>query len=204
MLPEVVKTGSLLFVLLNPFLMSIYLISLIKDLSLTDFIKVLTRAHIISGITFILFALAGDQIFENVFRVRFASFQIFGGIIFLMIGVRSVFGGPITLIETRGELEHVAGAVTMPFMIGPGTLSASVVVGASVNTAHAVLAVTLAVCASFISIVVFKYLHDSVNKVNESLVNRYVEIVGRVIALFTGTYAVEMIIQGTRTWVQTF
>jgi len=193
---ELLNSASILFVLLNPFLMSIYLISLIKELSLREFTLVMIRAHIISGLVFILFALAGESIFEDVFKVRFASFLIFGGIIFLLIGIRSVFSGQMALLETRGNPEHIAGAVAMPFMIAPGTLSASVLIGSTLPKESAAIAIFIAVLASLLSIMVFKLIHDPLKKRNERLLNRYVEIFGRVVALFTGTYAIEMIVRG--------
>jgi len=193
---ELINSASLLFILLNPFLMSVYLIALIRDLDFHHFLNVMIRAHVISGMAFILFALAGDHIFEDVFKVRFASFLVFGGLVFLLIGIRSVFAGPGVLIETRGNPEHLTGAVTMPFMIAPGTISASVFIGASLEPYKAAIAILLALVASFLSIMLFKYIHDSLHKRNEGLMNRYVEISGRVIALFTGTYAVEMIAKG--------
>jgi multiple antibiotic resistance protein len=199
---ELVKAASLLFILLNPFLMSVYLISLIQELSLSDFNKVMIRAHIISGSVFIVFAILGDHIFEDVFKVRFASFQIFGGIVFLLIGIRSVFSGQVMLIETRGNPELIAGAVTMPFMIAPGTLSACVIIGANLAPVPASLAVIMAILASLISIILFKFFYDSVKKRNERLMSRYVEIAGRAVALFTGTYAVEMIVRGIQTWMK--
>lgn len=176
--------------------MSIYLISLIKELSFKEFALVMIRAHIISGIAFVIFAVAGESIFEDVFKVRFASFLIFGGIIFLMIGIRSVFSGQLVLIETRGNPEHIAGAVAMPFMIAPGTLSASVLIGSSLPKESAAIAIFIAVLASLLSIMLFKFIHDPLKKHNERLLNRYVEIFGRVVALFTGTYAIEMIAHG--------
>jgi len=99
---ELLKASSILFVLLNPFLISIYLISLIKDLSLREFIKVMIRAHVISGIVFVIFAIMGETVFENIFNVRFGAFLIFGGIIFLWIGIQSIFSGQIVLIDTHG------------------------------------------------------------------------------------------------------
>ena len=193
---ELLSSASILFVLLNPFLMSIYLISLIKDLSFKDFMGVMLRAHIISGVTFIVFSMAGESIFENVFNVRFASFLIFGGIIFLRIGINSVFSGKVVLLETNGNPEHLAGSVAMPFMIAPGTLSASVFIGSTQPMGSATLAITIAVLASFLSIMTFKLIHDPLKSKNERLLNRYVEVVGRVVALFTGTYAIEMIVRG--------
>ena len=65
--------------------MSVYLIQLIRDLSFNEFNKVIVRAHVISFIAFVIFAIAGESIFEDIFKVRFASFLIFGGIVFLMM-----------------------------------------------------------------------------------------------------------------------
>lgn len=199
---ELLKASSILFILLNPFLMSVYLINLIRELSFKEFTKVVLRAHIISVIAFVIFAIAGESIFENVFKVHFASFLIFGGIIFLMIGIKAVFSGQITLLETRGNPEHIAGAIAMPFMIAPGTLSASVLIGSSLPRNGAILAITIAVIGSLVSLVIFKFIHDPLKRNNERLLNRYVEIIGRVVAIFTGTYAIEMIANGIRLLVK--
>ncbi|MFP5383389.1 MAG: MarC family protein [Gammaproteobacteria bacterium] len=190
------KSVSLLFVLLNPFLMSVYLVSFIRELEARDFARVMQRAHLIALGVFCLFAVAGDRLFENVLQVRFASFLIFGGIVFLMIGLRSVFSGTTALVETRGIPAHISGAAAMPFMIGPGTVSASVLAGAQLAWPLALAAVSFAVAASWASIVGFKYLLDRVRRRNEALVERYIEVSGRIVALFTGTFAIEMIVRG--------
>lgn len=193
---ELIKAASILFVLLNPFLISVYLISLIRDLTLRDFIQVMLRAHIISAIVFVIFAIYGERIFEDVFNVRFGAFLIFGGLVFLWIGLQSVFTGRFVLIETQGNPEHLAGSVAMPFMIAPGTISASVLIGSSMPPANASAAVVIAILMSLFSIVLFKIIHDPLKKRNERLLNRYVEVMGRVVALFTGTFAIEMIARG--------
>lgn len=193
---ELLKASSILLVLLNPFLISIYLISLIRDLSLREFMQVMIRAHIISGIVFVIFAVTGEKIFEDVFNVRFGAFLIFGGIIFLWIGIQSIFSGKFVLIETRGDPEHLAGSVAMPFMIAPGTISASVLIGSSLPPVSAAIAVAVAISVSLISIILFKLIHDPLKRRNERLLNRYVEVMGRIVALFTGTFAIEMIVRG--------
>jgi multiple antibiotic resistance protein len=193
---EILKASSILFVLINPFLISIYLISLIKDLSLREFMHVMMRAHVISAIAFVIFATTGEGIFQHIFNVRFGAFLIFGGIIFLIIGIKSVFSGQVALIDTRGEPEYLAGSVAMPFMIAPGTISASMLIGSSLPMPSATMAIVIAISFSFTSIMIFKLIHDPLKKHSERLLNRYVEITGRVVALFTGTYAIEMISKG--------
>jgi multiple antibiotic resistance protein len=50
-------------------------------------------------------------------------------------------------------------------------------------------------------VIALKLLHDFVLPRSEPLVNRYIEITGRISALYVGTVAVEMIMRGLGTWV---
>lgn len=195
-------SALLLFALLNPFLMSVYLIDLITDLPRALFVRVLVRGALISALVFSVFAWSGDAVFSDVLHVRFASFQVFGGVIFLLIGVRFVFSGADAMRAMRGQPEHIAGSIAMPFMIGPGTVSASVVAGARlpVLDAIAVIFATLAVTVALVAAI--KFTHDYVKTRNARVVDRYIEIVGRMSALLIGTFAIEMIFEGLGTWLE--
>lgn len=197
-----VSSALLLFALLNPFLMSIYLLDLITDLPRAMFVRVLVRAALISAAVFALFAWGGDAIFSDVLQVRFASFQVFGGIIFLTIGVRFVFKGADAIRSIRGQPEHLAGSIAMPFMIGPGTVSASVVVGARLPVLDAVLVIFVTLAATVAFVAAIKLVHDLVKEKNARLVDRYIEVVGRISALLIGTFAVEMIFEGIGGWLE--
>jgi small neutral amino acid transporter SnatA (MarC family) len=192
----------LLFALLNPFLMSVYLLDLITDLPREMFVKVLARGALVSALVFSLFAWTGDAIFSDVLHVRFASFQVFGGIIFLAIGVRFVFSGADAMRTMRGQPEHIAGSIAMPFMIGPGTVSASVVVGARLPVADAVMVIFATLAATVALVAAIKLAHDYLKERNARVVDRYIEIVGRISALLIGTFAVEMIFEGVGTWLE--
>ena len=192
----------LLFALLNPFLMSVYLLDLITDLPREMFVKVLARGALVSAIVFSLFAWTGDAIFSDVLHVRFASFQVFGGIIFLAIGVRFVFSGADAMRAIRGQPEHIAGSIAMPFMIGPGTVSASVVVGARLPLPDAVMVIFATLAAAVGLVAAIKFAHDYLKERNARVVDRYIEIVGRTSALLIGTFAVEMIFEGVGTWLE--
>jgi len=192
----------LLFALLNPFLMSIYLIDLITDLKMRVFFRVLARGALISGVVFILFAWGGDAIFSQYLQVRFASFQVFGGVVFLLIGVRFVFSGADAMRVVRGNPEHLAGSIAMPFMIGPGTVSASVVVGARLPMTGAIAVILVTLALTVVLVTALKVLHDYLKENNARLIDRYVEVVGKLSALLIGTFAVEMIFEGIGTWLQ--
>lgn len=191
----------LLFVLLNPFIMSVYLLELIKALELKHFSNQLIRAAIISTIIYCLFAWAGDRIFEDVMQVRFASFQIFGGITFLIIGIRLTLGIGPAMDALKPDSSQVSGAIVMPFMVGPGTLSASILAGSSQPVLPATASIIAAVTVAIIATLLIKYIHDVVRARSERLIERYVEIAGRVTALFTGSFAIDMILKGVERWL---
>ncbi len=194
------KSTTLLVVLLNPFLMSVYLMDLIESLDDRIFTATLVRGVVIATVIFCLFAVGGDAIFEDLFQVRFASFLIFGGIVFIVIGLRFIQVGPEALAELRGNPAHIAGSIAMPFMIGPGTVSASVLAGARLPVAWAVASIVMAMLVMVIGLLGIKWLHGVVKQRNAILVERYVDIIGRASALLIGTIAVDMVLTGIELW----
>jgi len=201
---ELLRSILLLLVLLNPFLVIVYLIDIVEKLDHRQFQKVLIRAGLISSIVFCCFAILGDTIFTGLFNIRFASFQVFGGIIFLLIGVQFVFRGPTAIQILRGESMHIAGAIAMPVLIGPGTISASVVIGKRNDILSSCIAIIIAVIVCIVTILLLKLIHDLIRKKREELIQRYFDIAGRITALFVGSFAIEMIILGIQSWIESF
>jgi multiple antibiotic resistance protein len=197
-----VETAFLLFVLLNPFALSVYLIDIIHQNHWRVVLRMMLRAATIAFVVFGLFALAGELVFTRGLHVRYEAFQIFGGIVFLLIGLRLMMGGAQAVETLRGPPEHLAGAIAMPFLIGPGTVSASVVVGSKLEPVFALLAIATALLTTALCLVAIKLLLDRVREINSKLIERYVDVAGRVAALTAGTVAVEMILQGFDRWLQ--
>jgi len=201
---DIISSSVLLLMLLNPFLVVVYLIDVMEKMESITFRQVLLRAGVISSVVFCMFAIIGDTIFSKIIHVEFASFQIFGGIVFLLIGLQFVFRGPQAIEILRGESEHLAGAIAMPVLIGPGTVSVSVLIGKKLDPLMASISIFSAVAISIVIILLLKYLYDIVRTRHERLIQRYIEIAGRITALYIGTVSLEMIIQGIRTWVGKF
>ncbi len=191
----------MLLVLLNPFVLSVYLTELVKGMAFRRFANQLARAWLISFAVFVMFAWAGDRLFENVFQVRFFAFLIFGGITFLIIGIRLIVGSGEMAVRLRPDDQDVAVSIAMPLMVGPGTISASVLAGARLSKGMAVGAIGLALAVAFAAMLLFKLAHDAVRQRDERLVRLYTEIAGRVTALFTGSFAIDMILRGLEGWV---
>jgi len=199
---EFVSASTLLFMLLNPFLLVVYLIDVFQKLSVAIFVRVILRAGLISAGVFSFSAVLGEVFFRDILQARFAAFQIFGGIVFLLIGLRFVFEGNAAIEALRGESRYIAGAIAMPLMIGPGTIGASILIGKRLGQWPAVLSICLTVLLSVAVMIILKRVHDIVRTHNEPMVERYIEVAGRITALVVGTFAMEMILQGAETWLR--
>lgn len=201
---DFMRSVALLFLLLNPFLVIVYLVEVVQKFEHAAFKRVMLRAGAIAMAVFVGFALLGDTVFSRFMQADFASFQIFGGIVFLTIGLQFVFRGSAAIEALRGESAHVAGAIAMPILIGPGTISASVIIGQRHDPLIAIGAIGVAVLGSILIILVLKRIHDWVRPRNEPLIERYIEVAGRITALFVGTFSIQMIMQGLQEWVAKF
>jgi len=194
------KSLALFLVLFNPFLMSIYLLDLIQDLDRGEFFRVLTRATVISGVVFSLFAWGGEAVFTDILQVKFEAFLIFGGIVIFLIALQMVFIGSEAMTRLRGgDPARISGSIAMPFMIGPGTISASVLAGNSLSLPLSITVIVLALGLTVLMLMLLKYFFDIVKVRNADLLGRYIDITGRAGALLTGTIGVQMILQGIST-----
>ena len=77
-------------------------------------------------------------------------------------------------------------------------------IGKRHDALQACTTIIAAVFTSVIIMLVLKALHDYVRPRSEPVIKRYIEIAGRITALYVGTVAVEMIMQGLRTWAGKF
>lgn len=202
MLGQIFESTVLLFVLLNPFLLAVYLIELMRDLSPDIFYKVMVRAALIAFVVFALSATGGDWFFSDILGVRFAAFQAFGGLLFVIISLRYMLSGGEAIISLRGEPEHLAGSIAMPFMIGPATVSASILAGAQLPVGLAILGILGTMVVTVTTLIILKVVHDRVRVKKAALIERYTEIVGRVGAILLGTIAMDMIFKGLDAWLK--
>lgn len=201
---DILQSSLFLLVLLNPFLVIVYLIDVMEKLSYRRFRDVLFRAGLISVLVFVVFAVLGFAIFDKIIQAEFASFQIFGGIIFLLIGIQFVFKGRSAIEDLRGESKYIAGAIAMPVLIGPGTISYAVIIGKQLNAIESVISILISVFISLAVMIVLKKIYDQLHRKNEELVQRYIEISGRITAMIAGTIAIEMIMEGVQFWFGKF
>ena len=193
----------LMLMLLNPFLLVVYLNDIMQKRSQKDFSYFVGTAGLISASVFVLFAIAGDVIFDRLLQAEFSSFRIFGGIIFLLISLKFIFsGGGVVMSTLRADSKHIASNIAMPIMIGPGTIGISVIAGKKLPIPAAVAAIMIALATTVLILIVLKAVHDFVSRKNESLIEQYVELSGKITAIVLGTYAIDMIMRGIKSWIE--
>lgn len=100
-----------------------------EKLDRRQFIGAIIRGGLTATAVFFCFAIPGDVVFSSVVQADFASFKIFWGIVFILIGLQFVFRGPAAIEILRGDSKQLGGQVAMPVLIGTGTISASIIVG---------------------------------------------------------------------------
>lgn len=184
--------------ILNPFALCLYLVGVMEDLDFRAFVRVMSGACIISFIVFSIFALAGESVLIGCFHVKPNALRVFGGVIFLIVGYNYVVKGYRTTELLRGSLEELPSAIALPFMIGAGTLTQSILIGKLNSRPVALLILLAGIAISFFVVFAFRAIRDRMKTTREKVFDRYVNIMVRINGLLVGAISTEMIVSGIR------
>ena len=192
-------TGLIPFLaILNPFALCLYLTAVMDDLESGAFFKVLLRASVISLVVFWIFALVGEPLLVNALDLRTESLRIFGGIIFFIIGYNYVMRGYKAAEVLRGTLEDLPSAIALPYMIGAGTITQTILVGKRHPAQLSILILLVGIAVAFVLVVGFQMLRDHMTKRNKPVFNRYVNILSRINGLLIGAISTQMVVSGVQ------
>jgi multiple antibiotic resistance protein len=181
-------------VMLNPFALFIYLQPIMRDLSRKDFSNVLIRACVISFIIYYLHALYGNEFFKDVLQINFESFRLFGGIIIFAFAFVFIIGGKKTFLNYKENLNELASDIALPFMVGAGTISLSIIIG-NVHTpvtTFTILATILGITYGII--MVLQHLREMLSEKKQNGFDKLMEIFLRINGFFIGAIGVNMVI----------
>ncbi len=186
-------------VMLNPFALFLYLKPLMKDLTDREFLAVLFRASLISFFIYLAFVLFGNFIFATVFRISFESFRIFGGIILFSLAYMFIVRGKKAFIQTKGDLHDMASEIALPFMVGAGTISLSILLGEQLPMPYGVLALVIIMTINFLTVIGLKEMRSRI-KIQKLRVafDKNMEILLRINGFFVGAIGIDMIATGIK------
>lgn len=195
---EMVSTSISFFVMLNPFAMFVILEPLRRNMERQSFAAMLTRASLNSVAIFILFYLIGDIIFTRIFRIQFEAFRIFGGIIIFSFAYFYIVKDTKTLIQPKQNINDLALDVSVPFMVGAGTISFAILLGQrSSNILLGVGAIFGIMLANHLVILGMGYIRVLL-KSREQYFDKYMDVAMRINIFIIGAIGVDMVIEGLR------
>lgn len=185
--------------ILNPFALFIYTLPLKKEQYLGDYISILVRASLISFIIFSLFALSGDAIFTRVLNVDFNSFRIFGGLVLIGFALSFIVQGKESFITTKGELSKLASEVALPFMVGAGTITLSIVLGRRLGATNSVLALALIMSLNLAIILALAVFRQKLRPAKmQEVLDKNLEILLRLNGFVVGAFGVDLVVSGVK------
>ncbi|MBT4376422.1 MarC family protein [archaeon] len=185
------------FVMINPFALFLYLEPIRKDIGFRKYLYVLFKATSISLVVYFLFVLFGNFLFDKVFQIHFESFRIFGGIIIFAFAYLFIVGGKKAMIQLRGSLDDLASDIALPFIVGAGTISITLLMVYGHGRPMAFLGVIIALLANFLFIVSLGLFRKKLTQEKFKVAfDKNMGVLLRIMGFFSGAIGVNMVITG--------
>ncbi|MFW5831820.1 MAG: MarC family protein [Prolixibacteraceae bacterium] len=184
-------------VMLNPFALFLYLEPVRKDLSHKAFTILILKASLISFVVCLVFFFSGNVFFEKIFRIDFESFRIFGGIIIFSYAYFYIVKGQKALIIIKEDLDDLASEIALPFMVGAGTISLSILL--SQKTTDLIGSVTLLIIffLNFGIIFLLNRFRNAIEKKKfKTAFDKNMEVLLRLNGFFIGAIGINMVLTG--------
>ncbi len=186
-------------VMLNPFALFLYLTPIMKDLEHKDFLKVLWKATLISFAVFAIFLWSGDFLLQKVFQISMDSFRIFGGVIIFSFAYLFIVKGQKAFIYMKGSLDDLASEIALPFMVGAGTISLSILISHEFPLSKGLICIGLIMIINFFVIMALKSFRDLIVKKKLKIAfDKNMQILLRINGFFIGAIGVSMVVKGIK------
>ncbi len=186
-----------ILVMLNPFALFLYLDPIRKDLTHKSFMIVIFKATLISLFICLVFFMSGDFIFRRVFQIEFESFRIFGGIIIFSYAYFFIVKGQRALIMIKENLDDLASEIALPFMVGAGTISLSILLSQKHSILIGATSLFIIFGVNFLVLYAMKRFRDSIEgKKFKTAFDKNMEVLLRLNGFFIGAIGINMVLTG--------
>jgi len=189
MLAEILSATLLMLIMIDP-TDKILLVGLLReDYHIKDLFRFTLRANILGFIILAVFAVAGQIILQDIFRIDVDALRIAGGIILFKIGAEALEGGiAFTRQEEKDLMELATVPVAMPLIAGPAAITTVITLAVKDGPLVALVATFLAVLAVAIAMLLTLHFTETVNK---KLLSSTVRLMGLFIMAIGAQMAVE-------------
>jgi len=97
----------------------------------------------------------------------------------------------------RGDITDLAPKISLPYMVGPGTIWVSILIGSEYNLLFSLGIIASVLLVNFVFLALYQLVQYRLSGRRETMIAKYFAILMRTNALFIGAIAVEMIVKGT-------
>lgn len=192
---DMVSLWLLFLVMINPVALFLYLNPHIEDMEQWMFPKVIWKATLIAGLIYSIFILTGDFIFLKVFQIDFEAFRLFGWIIIFALAFMFIVDGKESFIKMRNCIDDMAAQLALPFMVGAGSISVSILIWNAYDFFEGALILLVVLLANFLIILALKLIKDSVfHNWLKPYFDKLLWVVFRLNSFFMGAVGVDMIL----------
>ena len=116
----------------------------------------------------------------------------------LFIAYRYIAEGPGSNLLFRGEISELAPQISLPYMVGPGTIWVAILVGQQYPVYISSAIVTGVLALNFLFVISICLIFERVTGRRETRLGKYFAILMRTNALFIGAIAMEMVVSGLK------
>lgn len=184
-------------VMLNPIGLFLYLSPIRRELTQKKFMTVMFKATFISFAIYLVFLVLGDWAFKTLFNIYFDSFRIFGGIIIFSFAYLFLVKGQRAFLHMREDLDDLASDIALPFMVGAGTISLTILLNQKVNMGEGIMILVFALLVNFFVIMFLNWIRERIpTKRLRIAYDKNMHIFMRLNAFFMGAIGVNMIVEG--------
>jgi multiple antibiotic resistance protein len=182
------KAAAVLFIIVDPFGNIPIFMGLTQGMTENQKRKIFNTACIVGSILLLVFAFAGQEIF-NVFGVSIFSFGIAGGLLLLMVSIKILVSG--TNSEEKVDNPETLGAVpiAIPLLVGPGAITTTILNVQTYGVFVAALSIPIVIVITWIILRFIYRIYRFLGKTGSI-------VIARVMALIIAAIAVEYILGG--------
>jgi multiple antibiotic resistance protein len=195
-------TFSSIFILIDPITVTIFFVSLIKDVNREHQLKIARDASIYALAILLVFAVGGYGILQ-IFGITLAALRIGGGVLLFLIGIEMVYARvsytkqPIPQSAEAYAEDVAVTPLAIPIIAGPGAITTVIVlIGDAAGQGWPAIAIVFAAIFVVIGVVYCAMVYSYV--ITRGIREKELKVVNRVLGLLLLAIGVQFIITGIK------
>jgi multiple antibiotic resistance protein len=195
---EFINISLFLLALINPVSKIAVISALSETASFREIRAIAIRSTIAAFLMLVAFAVAGNFILKDVFRVELYAFQIVGGFVAFFYGFMALRQGVFFEVDAnQSVLDLSIVPIASPLIAGPATITGVISLSAQSSILVVLPALAAALFVNLAFMLVTRFIAKTLHRFN---------VLGaliRIIGLFVASIGVNMILTGLRSYIAT-